>query len=145
MKIRSIRKVSNELYLITYHRWLLGDVERYVIHERTEIPVEDPLALIDKKEMCDFFHYRDTGDYIGSEDSVLKWMVRNDVEFFDNIKTRQLYVEPVTKEMVDKNGNLIGNIPNIPNIPPIPPRTGYQPLPKSETKPEPPAKPPRKV
>lgn len=111
MKIKSISRTNPELYLITYHRpWLLrwlGCIERYVIHEVSTIKQESR-----HYETVDFFHYRDTGDYVGNEYNVLKWMIRNDVEFFDNTATRQLYCMPVTKDMLDDAGNLQAGDPD---------------------------------
>ena len=78
MKIKSIRKVGPELFLVSYSRRLLPDFERYAVVEPTEP------GILQKIEYTIWF--RDTGEPARNCCHQIEWMIRNDVEFFDNIE-----------------------------------------------------------
>lgn len=90
MKIKSIKKISPELYLVTYlTRWLKREVERWVIAEAGTRKVhEDPPAESDSTlfELFYVFFFRDSDEYADDCWHQIEWMIRNDVDFFDNSK-----------------------------------------------------------
>ena len=80
MKIKSIAKVAPELFLVTYSRRVFGDVRRYVIaQKRTKGSAEIYDQIYE-------YVFRDNSETLHSWDGTdsLEWMIRNDVEFFDN-------------------------------------------------------------
>ena len=70
MKIKSIRKTGPELYLVEYHKFFGAGQNRYVIHEH-----DDGLEML---------YYRDSNELAHFESSSIEWMIRNNIEFFDN-------------------------------------------------------------
>lgn len=116
MKIKQIKLISPELYLVTYTTcWLKREIERYVIAE----PQDE--SLVEMGHTKTYFYYRDSDERVFDCAHHLEWMIRNDVTFFDNFPTaygkyqlgksdliinKPLKVEPITKEMVNPDGNL---------------------------------------
>lgn len=113
MKIKQIRRTAPELYLVTYQtRCLKREVERWVIVEPERKKVQKaPLGVGFKYEVTSVFYFRDNDELAHDCWHQIEWMIRNDVEFFDNTKGPDPdWMWP------DKS-----NVPNIRNIPPIPP------------------------
>ena len=89
MKIKSIRKTGPELYLVTFKKWWSSrEFERYVIL--------DIFSNDEGVEIC-LVAYRDSDELAHDCSAHVEWMVRNDVEFFDNFpeKLRHGY-SPIT-------------------------------------------------
>lgn len=72
MKIKSIRKTGPELYLVEYVSFFGWKKERYVINAPED---ENNIIMI---------YYRDSSELAHFESEPIEWVIRNDVEFFDN-------------------------------------------------------------
>lgn len=103
MKIKQIRRTAPELYLVTYTtRWTRREVQRYVTH------IHRSGNVFFGKEPMELFFFRDTGEIV-ENDTPLEWMIRNDVDFFDNTAVRQ-----GCKIVVEDSGTFINPIPDEP-------------------------------
>ena len=74
MKIKSIRKTGPELYLVEYHKFFGAGQKRYIIHEHS-----DGIEML---------YYRDSNELAQFESAAIEWMIRNNIEFFDNYPPR---------------------------------------------------------
>lgn len=79
MKIKSIRKTSPELFRVIYNTWR-GTRERYIVYSRDENKNRESGEPI----WIEMFYYRDNGKLAHDEGPMLEWMIRNDVEYFNN-------------------------------------------------------------
>ena len=86
MKIKQIRRTAPELYLVIYKtRWLKREVERWVIAEPERKKVQKaPLGVGFKYEVISAFYFRDNDELAHDCWHQIEWMIRNDVDFFDN-------------------------------------------------------------
>ena len=97
MKIKSITKAGPELFLVTFLRWFRSDLERYAIIDNTET-VDDS----GKISPITFVVWRDFDELAHECRPHIEWMIRNDVEFFDNtVSPDQIWPRPSTVTVFD--------------------------------------------
>jgi hypothetical protein len=101
MKIKQIRRTGPELFLVTYQtRWLKREVKRHAIVDHFTI----------EKEKHQLIVWRDNDSIAHWCRAHIEWMIRNDVDFFDNTKG----VEPKWLTLAREN------VPNKPTRAPSP-------------------------
>lgn len=82
MKIKQIRRTAPELYLVTYQtRWFKRGVERWVIKCQKEKKIGG-CTITDWHPPV--FYFRDNDELAHDCWHQIEWMIRNDVDFFDN-------------------------------------------------------------
>lgn len=78
MKIKSIKKTGDKLFLVTYETSWGKEKKKFIIQTNDNIKTVLPFSFRDNSGGTFNYVHNDMGE------TQLKWMVENNVDFFDN-------------------------------------------------------------